>query len=155
MYLKGKVSDEDFWPSVFFIKQFHLGPWFTGWSCFAYVFVFDEKIYSKIAKIWFRVNDTAESMARDTAMLLTVWNPNFWNDYLDFLCEYEAICETAEARESVLSEGRKSRDTAAINWFKASNVIFFKRAPAYLISKGAATYLNTFLFYRSRTFRRC
>jgi hypothetical protein len=26
-------------------------------------------------------------------------NPNFSNDYLDFLCEYEAMCETALARE--------------------------------------------------------
>jgi hypothetical protein len=28
-------------------------------------------------------------------------NPNFANDYLDFLGEYEAICTTALGRESV------------------------------------------------------
>jgi hypothetical protein len=30
---------------------------------------------------------------------LTPRNPNFKNDYLDFLGEYEAICEKALARE--------------------------------------------------------
>jgi hypothetical protein len=31
---------------------------------------------------------------------LTPRNPNFANDYFDFLGEYEAICETALALES-------------------------------------------------------
>jgi hypothetical protein len=31
---------------------------------------------------------------------VTPRNPNFSNDYLDFLGEYKAICETALARES-------------------------------------------------------
>jgi hypothetical protein len=36
----------------------------------------------------------------DPAVALTPRNPNFSNHYLDFLGEYEAICETALARES-------------------------------------------------------
>jgi hypothetical protein len=36
----------------------------------------------------------------DPAVSLTLGNPNFSNDDLDFLGEYEAICETAVARES-------------------------------------------------------
>jgi hypothetical protein len=39
--LKGTLS-RDFWPLVFFIKQLHLGTWYTGWSLFAYGFVFTE-----------------------------------------------------------------------------------------------------------------
>jgi hypothetical protein len=31
-------------------------------------------------------------------------NPNFANDYFDFLSEYEALCETFVARESLFDE---------------------------------------------------
>jgi hypothetical protein len=59
----------------------------------------------------------------DPAVSLTPRNPNFSNDYLDFLGEYEVICETALARESGPSgdclmkktEGRKFRDTAPLS----------------------------------------
>jgi hypothetical protein len=56
----------------------------------------------------------------DPAVSLTLQNPNFSNDYVDFLGEYEAICKTALAHESgpyrgdcfmKNTEGRISRDT--------------------------------------------
>jgi hypothetical protein len=50
----------DFQPLVF--SSNNPGPWFTGWSPFAYGIVFAEKIDLKIAKIWScGVNDTAGS----------------------------------------------------------------------------------------------
>jgi hypothetical protein len=36
----------------------------------------------------------------DPAVSLTQRNPNFANDYLEYLCEFEVMCETALARES-------------------------------------------------------
>jgi hypothetical protein len=43
------------------------------------------------------INETAES---DSAVSLRPRDPNFANDYLDFLGENEAICKTALGRES-------------------------------------------------------
>jgi hypothetical protein len=41
-----------------------------------------------------------ETAGSDTAVSWRPRNPNFTKDYLDFINEYEAICETALARES-------------------------------------------------------
>jgi hypothetical protein len=58
---------------------------------------------------------------KNPAVSLTPRIPNFSNDYLDFLGEYEAICETALAPESEpyrgdclmkKTDGRKYRGTA-------------------------------------------
>jgi hypothetical protein len=55
------------------------------------------------------------------AVSLTKRNVNFSNDYLDFLSEYEAICEMALAHGSggivwgKKPEGQKSHDTVPIN----------------------------------------
>jgi hypothetical protein len=53
-------------------------------------------------------------------------NPNLSNDYLDYLGEYETICEAALAPESELyvglfygkTEGQKSRDTVPLRVVK-------------------------------------
>jgi hypothetical protein len=41
-----------------------------------------------------------ETAKTDPAVALRPLNPNFSNDYLEHLGEYEAICETALAHES-------------------------------------------------------
>jgi hypothetical protein len=66
-----------------------LGPWFKGWRRFAYGFVFAEKIDSEIDKI--------VSRGPDPEVSLRPRNPKFANDYLDYVGEYEVICETALA----------------------------------------------------------
>jgi hypothetical protein len=66
---------------------------------------------------------------------VTPRNSNFSNDYLDFLGEYEAICETALARESGAygglfdeeTRGRKSRGRVPLN-----TVDNFKREKLFL-----------------------
>jgi hypothetical protein len=60
----------------------------------------------------------------DPAVSLTPRNLNFASDYLDFLGQYEAMCETALARDSgprgdylmKKTEGRKYRDTAPFKY---------------------------------------
>jgi hypothetical protein len=39
-------------------------------------------------------------LGSDPVVSMTPMNPNFANDYLEYLGEYEAICEAALARES-------------------------------------------------------
>jgi hypothetical protein len=59
----------------------------------------------------------------DTAVSLKPQNPNFANDYLEYLREFEAICEKVLTRESwplvglfheKKTEGRKFRDSVPL-----------------------------------------
>jgi hypothetical protein len=71
------------------------------------------------------LNETAEI---DPAVSLRPRNPNFANDYLDFLGEHEAICETALARElfDEKTEGQKSRDTVPLKGNHSKNKLIGK-----------------------------
>jgi hypothetical protein len=76
-------------------------------------------------------------------------DPNFANDYLDFLGENEAICKTALGRESgdclmKKTEGRKSRDTVPLKTFL---IAWFNR-PIFncMISSWKQLLLRDFLY---------
>jgi hypothetical protein len=83
-------------------------------SRFTYDFKFDEIIVCKICSARFVAcavsliprNHTKIFML-DSAISLKPWNPppNLANDYLEYLGEFEVICETALARESGLKGG--------------------------------------------------